>query len=323
MKGYSLHHNIPEISEHVASCLQLAILLEVSAPKPGNVNRSTDFRGTRYEHFLASAVAVGPSFACAAEQGIMISKGTVKPNEICLGKIIRGAVERVSVWQSGGNTLLGTILLLTPIAVAAGMTLARSKALSIPKLRENIKKIVKSTTALDSVAVYEAINIANPNGLIGKAPFLDVNDPKSKKAILRDSITLFDVFRISADYDSVSKEWVENYPVTFNIGFPYFIQQLEKTSNLNTAIVHTFLKVLSTVPDTLISRKAGLKKAKRLSKKAGEILGLDGLQTSPGREKLRLFDEELRKSANQYNPGTTADIIAAVLALTILNGYRP
>ena len=45
-----------DVADHVSRCLQLAILLEVSAyPKPGNVHRTADFQETDYEHFLASA----------------------------------------------------------------------------------------------------------------------------------------------------------------------------------------------------------------------------------------------------------------------------
>jgi triphosphoribosyl-dephospho-CoA synthase len=51
-----------EKAQHIARCLQLAIILEVSADKPGNVNLVTDFEGTRCEHFLASSIAAGPSF---------------------------------------------------------------------------------------------------------------------------------------------------------------------------------------------------------------------------------------------------------------------
>jgi triphosphoribosyl-dephospho-CoA synthetase len=46
-----------EKAEHIAQCLELAIMLEVSANKPGNVNFAVGFEGTRVEHFLASAVA--------------------------------------------------------------------------------------------------------------------------------------------------------------------------------------------------------------------------------------------------------------------------
>ena len=43
--------------EEIAAAAQLACLLEVSAPKPGNVSPARHFHDTRYEDFLASAVA--------------------------------------------------------------------------------------------------------------------------------------------------------------------------------------------------------------------------------------------------------------------------
>lgn len=323
LKGYSLRQDINKTSKTVSSSLQLAILLEISANKPGNVSREAHFKTTRYEHFLASAVAVEPSFVKAAERGIMMHYREIAPNNIYLGEIVKEAVVSANAWQHGGNTLLGTILLLSPIAVAAGITLTGKEKFAVSKLRENIKLVVESTTPSDAVAVYEAINIANPNGLVDKAPTLDVNDPTSKKRILEEGTTLFDIFKISAPYDSISREWVENYPITFGIGLPYFTQQLKKTGSLNTAIVHTFLKVLSEVPDTLIARKVGLDRAEEVSEKAKEVLGAGGLTTLHGREKLSAFDKELRRPANQHNPGTTADIMAAILAISILNGYRP
>jgi len=272
---------------------------------------------------MASAVAVEPAFAKAALQGIRCKEQRIRPGQVNIGEIIKDAISNINAWQHGGNTLLGTVLLLSPMAAAAGMTLANDDRFSVSRLRENIKLVAESTTPLDAVAVYEAINIANPSGLVDKAPTLDVNDPKSKDTILEENVTLYDVFKISAPYDSISREWVENYPITFETGFPFFTQQLEETGSLNAAIVHTFLKVLSSVPDTLIARKVGLEMAERVSDKAREILRLGGLTTIHGRERLYALDKELRGSANQYNPGTTADIIAAVLAVSILNGYRP
>ena len=47
----------------VAAAGQLACLLEVSAPKPGNVSPEHHFHDTRYEDFLASAVAIGPALS--------------------------------------------------------------------------------------------------------------------------------------------------------------------------------------------------------------------------------------------------------------------
>ena len=310
-----------ETAEHVSRCLELAILLEVSAyPKPGNVHRTADFPETRYEHFLASAVAVAPHFKHAAEQGIKVSEGKISLTDVRIGTIIKDAVENVSLWQSDGNTLLGSIILLSPVAVAAGM-LAKEK-FSLSKLRENIKVIVESSTPMDAVNVYDAILIAKPSGL-GKAPKLDVTDPASKQKILDEQVTLFEVFKIASAYDSIASEWVNNYPITFDLGYLYFTQQLEETADVNTATVHTFLKILSEVPDTFIARKVGLAKAKKISAEARRVLEKGGLTTPSGRNLLRKFDKKLRDPAHALSPGTTADITEAVLAISILNGYRP
>jgi triphosphoribosyl-dephospho-CoA synthase len=301
----------------------LSILLEVSAQKPGNVNREAGFQNTRYEHFMASAVAIGPAFAKAALQGIRCKEQRIRPDQVNIGEIIKDAISDINAWQHGGNTLLGTVILLSPIAAAAGMALAKKREFSLSELRGNIEFVVESTTPADAVAVYDAINLANPNGLIDKAPTLDLNNPDSKRRIMKEGITLHDVFRISAPYDAISREWVENYPLTFDTGYPYFARQLEETGNLNTAIVHTFLKILSTTPDTLIARKLGPEKAREVSEKARRVLSLGGLTTATGRKALSSVDAELRTQANKLNPGTTADIITAVLAISILNGYRP
>ncbi len=181
---------------------------------------------------------------------------------------------------------------------------------------------MESTTPIDAVNVYDAISIAKPGGL-GKAPELDVADSTSKQKILMDNVTLFDVFKISSSWDSVSSEWVNNYSITFDLGYPYFANMLEKTNDVNIATVHTFLKILSEVPDTLVARKMGLAKAKEISIQAKEVLEAGALTTRKGGEKLFQFDEKLRDAKHRLNPGTTADLTAAVLAVAVLDGYRP
>ncbi|MEM2263410.1 MAG: triphosphoribosyl-dephospho-CoA synthase [Candidatus Bathyarchaeia archaeon] len=309
-------------AEYISRCLELAILLEVSADKPGNVNLVVGFEGTNHMHFLASAVAAAPHFRLAAERGIAVSKGELGLKDVGVGGIIRNCVADVSSWQSGGNTLLGTIILFTPIAVAAGMTPMEKGILDMSILRQNLRRVVEETTPEDAVAVYEAVGIAKPSGL-GKAPELDVKDPSSVKRIVEGRISLYHVFKIASAYDMVCSEWVNNYPVTFEYAYPLLIQNLKENGDLNMAIIHTFLAVLSKYPDTFIARKVGLERARAVSAMAEEVVKSGGLKTAIGRGKLREFDAMLRKENNLLNPGTTADIIAAALALAVLGGYRP
>ncbi|MEM3874196.1 MAG: triphosphoribosyl-dephospho-CoA synthase [Candidatus Bathyarchaeia archaeon] len=309
-------------AEHVSRCLELAILLEVSADKPGNVNLVVGFEGTNHMHFLASAVAAAPHFRLAAERGIAVLKGDIGVEDVGVGRIIRDCVADVHAWQSGGNTLLGTIILFMPLAVAAGMTTDEKSVFNLSVLRQNLRRVVEATTPDDAVAVYEAVGIAKPSGL-GKAPDLDVNDPNSVKRIIDERISLYQVFKIASPYDMVCSEWVNNYPVTFEYAYPMLMRNLKEDGDLNTAIIHTFLAVLAKHPDTFIARKVGLKRACEVSAIAEEVLKSGGLKTAIGRERLREFDSMLRKESNLLNPGTTADIIAAALALAVLGGYRP
>jgi triphosphoribosyl-dephospho-CoA synthase len=284
---------------------------------------TTGFEGTRYEHFLASAVATAPWFKLAAKRGIAVSREEIKVSDVRVGQIIRNCVLDINSWQHGGNTLLGTVILVSPIAVAAGMTHAmKENIIEIHQLRQNLKRVTESTKSEDAVDVYEAIRIAKPSGL-GKAPELDVNDSNSLNRIVKESITLYQIFKIASPYDRVCSEWINNYSVTFQVAYPYLMEQISDSKDLNKAIIHTFLKVLAEYPDTFIARKIGIEKTKEVSVKASEILELGGLETSIGRKNLHEFDLELRRSSNDLNPGTTADIVAAALALCILNGYRP
>jgi len=311
-----------EKAQHISNCLQLAILLEVTAEKPGNVNLTSSFEGTTCQHFLASAVAVGSSFQEAANRGASVAENKLGIREVGLGQLIKTCAADVNAWQRGGNTILGTIMLLAPVAVAAGMTPTdQNYAFDFSFLRKNIDLVVKSTTAWDSVHLYEAVDIANPSGL-NEAPDLDVTDPRSKERLIKENVMLFDVFKIASAYDDICAEWVDNYPVTFDLAYPYLMEQL-KSKPLNTAVVHTFLRILSLHPDTFIARKVGKGKAKEISEDAKVVLELGGLETAEGKKSLKEFDLKLRISQNKCNPGTTADLTAAALALCTLFGYRP
>ncbi len=308
-------------ARHISQSLQLAALLEVSAEKPGNVSLVSSFEGTRVEHFLASAVAVGPALKEAAFRGAQVAGGKLAIGEVGVGGLIKTCARDIAVWQRGGNTILGTVMLFVPLAVAAGMSPWHKETVDIAALRKNVDLVVRATTATDAVNLYEAVDIANPSGL-GGAPDLDVKDPKSKDRLLKENVSLFEVFKIAAGYDDICFEWVNNYPTTFDLSYPCLMRQLE-TKPPNTAIIHTFLKILAERPDTFIARKVGRQKAAEVSAQAKDVLDLGGLDTAEGTKRLAAFDKELRATGNKCNPGTTADLTAAALALTTLSGYRP
>jgi triphosphoribosyl-dephospho-CoA synthase len=309
-------------ASEISRRLELAMLFEVSAyPKPGNVHRTRDYPDTRFEHFLASAVACRSSFEIAAEKGSLISKRELHPQDAQVGSTIRDAVISTIHSQRGGNTSLGTLTLLVPLAVAAGMAFAQGR-LHLHRLRRDLSRVLISTTATDTVAFYEAALRAKAGGL-GRVPQLDLRNPSSKKEILRNEVGLLDVFRLAADHDSICSEWATDYSTTFELGYPYFRKELSKTDDINVSTVNTYLRILSQKPDTLIARKAGIEKAKWVSNRSKEALALGGAKTIAGRMEIERLDDELGKNGNLLNPGATADLSACVVALATLSGYKP
>ena len=311
-----------EKANHISKCLELAMLLEVTAAKPGNVTPTTSFAGTRIEHFLASAVAAESWFEEAARRGIAVYENKLSVSDVGMGHLIKECAVDIDAWQKGGNTLLGTVMLFVPIAVAAGMAPTGDNfVFDFPQLRANLRLAVEATTAEDAVHLYEAIDVAKPSGL-GDAPDLDVTDPASKARLLAENVSLYEVFKLAAGYDNICSDWVRNYTITFDLAYPYLTAQL-KRGDLNAAVVHTFLKILSEHPDTFIARKVGVEKAREVSLYAKKVLALGGLETAEGRDSILELDRRLRASGNLLNPGTTADLTAGALALCTLSGYRP
>ena len=82
----------------------LASLLEVSAPKPGNVHRGADFEGCTFGDFVLSAVVLGDSIDLTQNDGF--------------GETILDAVQSTRAIV-GTNTNLGIVLLLVPLAKCA------------------------------------------------------------------------------------------------------------------------------------------------------------------------------------------------------------
>ena len=313
---------MPTRHDEIAAALELALLLEVSAyPKPGNVHRTRDFENTRFEHFLASSAALVPHFRLAALRGSKVAAGSIHSGELMIGERIKRAVESCSEWQHGGNTSLGAILLLIPISHAAGMVPSR-KALKAQEIRKNLRRVVRGTSKTDAVNVYRAISRASPGGM-GKVPELDVNDEGSLTRIRRHNVSLLDVFRMSSGYDTISSEWVRGFPVTFDVGLPFLVRELHATGDINTAVVDTYLRILSKVPDTLVARKLGMGRAREVSLMARRVLKVGGMKTSRGRKEAEEMDKSLQGADHRCNPGTTADLTASALSVLLLGGYRP
>jgi triphosphoribosyl-dephospho-CoA synthase len=278
--------------EAVAAAGQLACLLEVSAPKPGNVSPERHFRDTRYEDFLASAVAIGPALAAAGERP--------------LGATIFAAVDATGRWTRS-NTNLGIILLMAPLARAARRATG--------PLRPALREVLASTTVADAADVYAAIRLARPGGL-GSSASEDVSAVPT--VVLREAMGL------AAERDSVAREYVTDFGGTFEIGAPALRAARRDGLGWTEATVEAYLHLLAALPDTHIARKLGRREAETVSGGARDAIEAGGVRSEAGRRALASFDRALRDPANARNPGTTADLTCAALFVVILeDGWNP
>jgi triphosphoribosyl-dephospho-CoA synthase len=280
--------NYMDINEKIGLAAELACLLEVSAEKPGNVTPTHDFKDTKYHDFLVSAVAIGKAFR-------NISSASV-------GETILQAVKDTRS-LTNVNTNLGIILLLAPIAKAYTLD-------NKDDIRARLRSVLESLTVKDAELTYEAIRLANPGGL-GKTERHDI----SEKTI---NITLLEAMREACHRDSVANEYVTNFEITFKTGLPALGDAIKKDVPVSEAIIHTFLTILSQVPDTLIARKLVVDKSMDVSDIAKKVLAYGGIFNQKGRDEINKLDTFLRKDNHDLNPGTTADLIAAVLFVYLM-----
>jgi len=295
----------------IASKCVSALLLEVSTtPKPGLVDRLHDFKDTSFEHFLLSSSTLYSCFKNAAEIGLKRSgKG--------LGKVIYEGVKDMMSCQKGGNTHLGALLLMSPIAAAS--SLSRTKPVSFKTLKKNLKRILLSMDWRDTIYIFNGIKLVSPRGL-GRISFMDVLNDETYIEIRRHKLKPIHALRPFFDREIVAYEWVRTYPRTM-----YGAMRLKrniKKMPIKEALAQTFLELLSNYPDTHILRRSGKPIARQISYMASRILGLGGVSTQKGLEALRELDRRMRRSW-RTRPGATADILASSIAVTLLSGWTP
>jgi triphosphoribosyl-dephospho-CoA synthase len=302
----------------LSSIGQLAILLEVSSPKPGNVNRLFGFSDTDYRHFLASASLMARSLHMSASRGVELAEGKLKPSEINIGDLIHQSALDTFTGLNRRNTILGTILLYIPLIVATSATITQEKSFSKEGVQKWLERITKNTSVEDTLNLYKTFHlIRSTNPRVEESTSwtdthsrYDIDNPDVVENIKKDKLSLCDLFKLSAEVDEISSEWANNFELTLSQIFPYLDRVADNLENLEEGIVQTFVWLLSLRPDGLIAKKAGENQAEKVRELAERTMKAWNQETGP-LELMKSLDEELRKEGNRLNPGTTADLVSA------------
>ncbi len=206
-----------------------------------------------------------------------------------VGAVIEQAADEImdTVAQ---NTQLGILLLLAPLAAAHD--------------RHDIERVLSSLTIHDAKCVYRAISRMEPGGL-GEANEQDVGNVPTA--------TLLECMRLAADRDTIAAQYANGFADVLR-----FADKLNRStfdSDWRNAVVQLQIDILSEIPDTLIARKCGVKTANEATSRACVVRDSDYKPRS-----LDDLDEWLRADGHRRNPGTTADLVAAILFVGLRDG---
>jgi triphosphoribosyl-dephospho-CoA synthase len=262
----------------IGLCAQLACIFDVAFKKPGNI--SFCWPGD-YIDFLASAAAIAPVMEQAPYRAVGVT----------ILESVR-ATRRVTA----GNTNLGIILLLSPLA-------------SVPPnadLRGGVMRALMRLTVDDARAAYEAIRLAGPGG-IGRVDEQDV--------AAEPTVNLREAMALAADRDMVARQYVNDFEQVFE-GMELVRAEIgSPPMKLVKAVTALALRLLAKYPDSLIARKFGADTALEVMHEAQRVASA---HSTGDPFVLKWFDERLRGGG--HNPGTTADLVTASLFAALRAG---
>ena len=259
-----------------------ACLGELKAIKPGNVGIHGGTDDLSVDDFIDSAAA---------------SAEPISRTGISMGQRILEAVDATQI-KVRTNTNLGIILLCAPLAEAA------LSAQSEQDFFECLQSVLANLTVEDASDAYRAISIAQPGGM---------GEVDDQDLAAEPTVTLLEAMRLSADRDQIAYQYVNDFKGILSIGLSYFYSLMEKWQSWEAATTGLFLHLLANQPDSLISRKYGLLKAREIS----DMIAPLALEYSRAREpddmlpRLISMDGHLKQVG--INPGTTADLTVATL----------
>jgi triphosphoribosyl-dephospho-CoA synthase len=273
----------------VAAAYIDACLMELDAPKPGNVHRFAPGHRMEVADFIRSAEAsAAPIAAKGARVGIRV----------------RAAVD-ATLAAVGQNTNLGIILLCAPLAAAAEVPCL--------VLRPALATVLDRLDRADAQDVFSAIAAANPAGL-GRAPRHDVNAPAAA--------TLREAMGEAAERDRIARQYVTTYEDIFSLGLPALATARRRESDARWPTLSVYLTFLAAMPDTHVVRKFDKGVAEAVRREAADWRDALAAARDPEGivDGLLSWDGELKSRG--INPGTSADLTVATLFASTLSTIR-
>jgi triphosphoribosyl-dephospho-CoA synthase len=223
------------------------------------------------------------------------------------------------------NTNLGILLLLAPLVVA-WRRLASSRAPATPFISatpcisgghvvalwpSELQRVLQQLTRADADCVFRTIAAAKPGGL-GQVDRGDVREVAE--------VTLLEAMELAEARDRIAWQYTHRFEEVFRLG-DWIEGKRGGGEPWGSLIVDLQLMLLSTGCDSLIARKNGLEGANVVKQRASQVLARKESRDPDWIKSWIEFDQWLRADGNRRNPGTTADLIAAALMVSLVRQW--
>ncbi|WP_236624715.1 triphosphoribosyl-dephospho-CoA synthase [Rhodopirellula sp. SWK7] len=288
-----------------ADAVLMACVLEATAPKVGNVHPAARFDDLAYADFVIAAGMTADAL------------GNLK-NDDPIGDAIASAV-RASVEATGTNVNLGIVLLLAPLVASEPDWSALNESQSAKSFDQRCRQwqdcvelLLADVDLQQGAKIAGAISGAAAGGLDGDS--LGEDHPLDVNGGVGMSYDILAAMRLASTRDRIARQYAEGYRDLFDVVVPTVRERVARTGDLLSGIVLAHIELIAAEGDSLIARKCGSQESARVAELARECLAaIDGSDLAQMAEHVRVLDEQLRADGNRFNPGTSADLIAAAV----------
>lgn len=271
---------------NISQYLSQAIVLEVCAsPKPGMVTRFSN--GSHQDMsiltFAMSSAILIKTFHDLQQTGYSF----VGPPEKLL-PVIRAygikAEHRLLQVTKGVNTQRGILFSGGILSAAAGYAAARKK------MRAHLLTVVRQMTA--GLVQRELKGGKKEGGTAGERLFRD------------------------CQVVGIRGEVEKGFPSVTEYGLPALKEAFARGADLNDALVHSLLSLMTVVEDSNVIWRTDLTTAQEVRDTAREILDEGSVFSTSGREKLSAAEKYF--VSRRISPGGSADLLSITIALYLL-----
>ena len=270
----------------ISRYLSQAIILEVCThPKPGLVTRYSNGAHSDMSilTFAMSSAVLSEAFRHLQELGFR-HQGSMPELFIKIREYGKVVEQQLLMVTKGVNTQRGILFLGGLLSAAAGYT--RQKKIT----EKSLAQVVAMLTS--GLVERELSNLQKKEYTYGEQLYLQYG------------------------VTGIRGEVEKGLPSVINLGLPAMREAFAKKADINAAIVHSLIALMTVVEDSNIIWRTDIKMAAKVKSIAQTILDKGSVFSRAGRTEIALTEEYFE--AHRISPGGSADLLSITIALYLL-----